>query len=181
MLGNKLTKGMCKMHYPNSCLSFTMTVLSFLTIPAERVYLALLFHFTACPSPHTAHMHTYIHTHTHLCTHTHPIESKMMGLLVPLFVSSLADLSSTVSRQQRAIHDHILQRLIQIGPKYPTAFKLTMQGQPAMKQRLEGAIRASQTPTKGAGVARGPARGTGLRAQPSAPSIKLKMDFSNFK
>lgn len=104
-----------------------------------------------------------------------------MGLVVPVFVSALADSSSSssISKHQKLLHDHVLQRLMQIGPKYPAAFKSIMQSSPALKQKLEAAIRAGQTASQSAKVSRVPARGN-VRTQ-QAPSIKLKTDFSNFK
>ena len=99
----------------------------------------------------------------------------MMGLVVPLFVSALVDVSSSSSQQRRIVHNHVLQQLMQIGPKYPAAFKTIMQSSPPLKQKLESAIRASQSPSK---TNKAPAR---PRTQQQAPSIKLKMDFSNFK
>ena len=100
-----------------------------------------------------------------------------MGLLVPLFVSALVVGPSTpVTKQQTHFQDHVLQRLMQIGPRYPAAFRTIMQGSPVLKQQLEGAIRASQSST------RPPLKVGGTRQQlQQAPAIKLKMDFSNFK
>lgn len=105
-------------------------------------------------------------------------EVQMMGLLVPLFVSALVvDSSAPVTKQQTQFQDHVLQRLMQIGPRYPVAFRTIMQGSPVLKQQLEAAIRASQSSS------RTPLRVGGGRQQlpQQAPSIKLKMDFSNFK
>lgn len=103
-------------------------------------------------------------------------EVQMMGLILPLFVSALSDPASSLSGDQKRLHDHILTRIMAIGPRYQAPFKAIMLGSPALKQRLEAAIRAGQSPSKAA------APQARLRAQPQqAPAIKLKMDFSNFK
>lgn len=103
----------------------------------------------------------------------------MLGLLLPLFISCLHPSSvSTATRHKRQpLHDHTLQRLMAIGPKYPTAFKNIMQATPLLRQQLEAAIRAGQG---GTGQASAVHRVT-TRSQVQPPSIKLKMDFSNFK
>ena len=111
-------------------------------------------------------------------------ETQMMGLLLPLYISLLIDPASystprSVTQQQRQIHDYILQQVTQIGPKYPGAFRSVMQSSPALKQKLESAVRAGQTMPGKAG--RSQAARTGGRMQQQKPSIKLKMDFSNFK
>ena len=102
-----------------------------------------------------------------------------MGLVVPLFVNLLIDplSASQASKQKKAVHDHVLQSLKQTGPKYPAAFKAVMQSVPQVKQQLEAAIRAEQTPLKSGKIGR-----PGMeRSDSKAPAIKLKMDFSNFK
>ena len=108
----------------------------------------------------------------------------MMGLLLSLYISLLIDPSSSSSRsvtqQQRQIHDYILQQVTQIGPKYPGAFRSVMQSAPALKQKLESAVRAGQMAGPGK-AGRSQAARTGGHMQHQQPSIKLKMDFSNFK
>ena len=104
-------------------------------------------------------------------------ETQMMSLLLPLYISLLIDPTSrSVTPELRQIHDYILQQVTQIGPKYPGAFRSVMQTSPALKQKLESAIRASQSPSKA--VRTQASRSAGRQHQ---PSIKLKMDFSNFK
>lgn len=104
----------------------------------------------------------------------------MLGLLLPLFISCLhpPSTSGAARRQRQPLHDHTLQRLQAIGPKYPTAFKSIMQASPLLRQQLESAIRSSQS--GGETPALGSHRETS-RTQAQPPSIKLKMDFSNFK
>ena len=118
-------------------------------------------------------------------------EIQMMGLLLPLYISLLIDPTTavssrgvgTVTQQQRQIHSHTLQQVTQIGPKYPTAFRSVMQSSPALKQKLENAVRAGQATAPGKAGGRGQATAlrTGGHVQQQQPSIKLKMDFSNFK
>jgi hypothetical protein len=117
-------------------------------------------------------------------------ETQMMGLLLPLYISLLIDPTSpslssrgnhAISQHQRQIHSYTLQQVTQIGPKYPAAFRSVMQSSPALKQKLENAVRAGQAAPGNAG-GRGQVGGrTGGRMQQQQPSIKLKMDFSNFK
>ena len=109
------------------------------------------------------------------------VEQEMMGLLLPLLVSVLLDspsLLSSAPKHQRAIHEHVMQKITQIGPKYPQAFRSIMNSSPALKAKLEAAVRSSQT------SATSQPRSSTARTQASRqqqPSIKLKMDFSNFK
>lgn len=109
-------------------------------------------------------------------------ESQMMALIIPLYVSVLLDpLTSdlqTLSKQHRQIHDHFLERVKLVGPKHPEAFRSVMQTSPALKQKLEAAVRSSQTAAKAAAMSQGSRTRAGTQQQ---PSIKLKMDFSNFK
>ena len=112
-------------------------------------------------------------------------ESNMLGLLLPLLVSCLQGSAGGPAhqppRKTHSLHDHALQRLMQIGPRYPVPFKAVMQGSPQLRQQLESAVRASQAaPSTGPGAARAAHRAAKPQAQ-QPPSIKLKMDFSNFK
>ena len=100
----------------------------------------------------------------------------MMALLMPLYISIL-DEPSTLSKQHKDIHDYFLQRVMQIGPKHPESFRSVMQASPSLKQKLEAAVRVSQATTK----TRAGTETTRGRSVQQQPSIKLKMDFSNFK
>lgn len=138
---------------------------------------------------HTHHAHSLTHACTHI-THLTLAESQMMALVIPLYISVLADPSTsdlrTLPKAHRQVHDYFLQRVTLIGPKYPEAFRSVMQASPALKQKLEMAVRANQsTVASGAGGRAPPTQGhlgagRGTAAQ-QQPSIKLKMDFSNFK
>jgi hypothetical protein len=112
----------------------------------------------------------------------------MMALIIPLYISILSDPSTsglqTLSKTQIQVHEFFLQRVTHIGPKYPEAFRNVMQVSPALKLKLESAVRFSQSAAKSKGStsleAKGAVRGGAQQVQ-QQPSIKLKMDFSNFK
>ena len=96
----------------------------------------------------------------------------MMGLILPLFISTLINPSQTCTQQQRNVHDHVLNTLIKMGSSYQQAFKSAMTSSPHLKTRLEMAIKGSKDASK-------PVSKTGQTSK--QPTIKLKMDFSNFK
>ena len=103
----------------------------------------------------------------------------MLGLLVPILVSLLSDSSNSSSsgggKVTKNLHEEALQRLMKIGPKYPEPFRAIISKAPDLKQQLEAAIRANQTSAK-------PKQPTAqAKASPAQPSIKLRMDFSNYK
>ena len=101
----------------------------------------------------------------------------MLGLLVPILISLLSDSANLPKSDKvtKSVHEQALQKLMKIGPKYPEPFRTVMSSAPDLKPRLEAAVRASQPaakqkqPTIQAKVA------------PAKPSIKLRMDFSNYK
>lgn len=64
---------------------------------------------------------------------------------------------------------------MKIGPKHPQPFKSIMTLSPELKQRLEKAIRAHQASSQAKAPKAQP------KVAPAQPSIKLRMDFSNFK
>ncbi|XP_072169312.1 HEAT repeat-containing protein 5B-like [Diadema setosum] len=102
---------------------------------------------------------------------------QMVALLVPILISLLfTGDSATQTKQSRALHDHVLQRLMKIGPQYPNAFKSVMAASPDLKTKLESAIHANAASKK----AKQPSRQPSRSKTPAAPSIKLKMNFSNF-
>ena len=142
-------------------------------------------HIPTCA--HTSpHVHTRVHN-PHACTHA--VGPQMVALLIPLYISILANpLTSDLQALPKAhleVHSYFLQQVTLIGPKHPEAFRSVMQASPALKQKLELAIRFNQTVAKTKGslpAAKGIGRGGAQRVQQQQqPSIKLKMDFSNFK
>ncbi len=100
----------------------------------------------------------------------------MLKFLVPLYVSLLLEPTSLTkaSESVKAIHDHLLSQVTQVGPKHPDIFRSIMVATPSLNQRLKAALQASHS--TGARAV-----GEGRRNQQQAPAIKLKMDFSNFK
>lgn len=101
----------------------------------------------------------------------------MLGLLVPILVSLLADSTALpkASKITKNLHEQALQKLMKIGPKYPEPFRTVIGSSPDLKSRLEGAVRASQASAKQKQPAAKP------KVAPTQPSIKLRMDFSNYK
>ncbi|XP_027038809.1 HEAT repeat-containing protein 5B-like [Pocillopora damicornis] len=101
----------------------------------------------------------------------------MLGLLVPILISLLSDSANLPKggKITRNLHDQALQKLMKIGPKYPGPFRSIMSSQPELKSRLESAVRANQASAK----PKQPA--VQAKVAPAQPSIKLRMDFSNFK
>lgn len=104
-----------------------------------------------------------------------------MALIIPLYISVLADPSTsdlrTLPQAHRQVHDFFLQRVTLVGPKHPEAFRSVMQASQALKQKLEAAVRDNQSVAKAKGSTQ-----AGVKSIPQQqPAIKLKMDFSNFK
>lgn len=83
------------------------------------------------------------------------------------------------SKQARALHDQVLQRVIKIGHQYQLAFRTVITASPDLKNKLEAAIRAQSASSMKAKQQQ-QLRQQQKSALPAAPSIKLKMDFSNF-
>ena len=104
----------------------------------------------------------------------------MLNLLIPLLISLLVDTDKlrSVSNGQSLVHANALERLKLMGPKYPSEFKTIIASHPQLKKALESALKASQE--AGKNVKTTASAGSFVR-QPVQPTIKLKMDFSNFK
>ena len=101
------------------------------------------------------------------------IESVMMQLLLPLFISLLVS-----AGPQSSVHKHTLSSLMNIGPLYPTAFRSVLAANPQLKVQLEAAIKGGSSNLSAKATQQPYAGGA---SKPQQPSIKLKMDFSNFK
>lgn len=103
----------------------------------------------------------------------------MLNLLIPLLISLLTSTDkSTLGNGQRLVHAHALDRLKLMGPKYPTEFKSIITSNPQFKKTLESALKSSQEIGKND---QSTSSTGGFLRQPVQPTIKLKMDFSNFK
>ena len=108
----------------------------------------------------------------------------LISIFVPMMVSYLveSDKLSSAPKVARLLHDSALQRLVKIGPQSPAHFRSIMQSRPELKTRLEAAVKTQQeTAASGSGQVKGQGHNkAGMLSQPAKPSIKLKMDFSNF-
>ncbi|XP_029807148.1 HEAT repeat-containing protein 5A isoform X4 [Suricata suricatta] len=76
--------------------------------------------------------------------------SQLVACLLPILISFLLDdntLGSATS-VMKSLHDFALQHLMQIGPQYSSVFKNVMASSPALKARLEAAIKGNQESVK---------------------------------
>ncbi len=105
-----------------------------------------------------------------------------MSVLVPMLVSFLIESpTNSTTTGSRSLHEQALQKLIKLGPQYPSHFRTVMHNMPQIKSRLEAAVKHQQEASKAASSkAAAQSKVANAQAQPSQPSIKLKMDFSNF-
>ncbi|XP_015601934.1 HEAT repeat-containing protein 5B isoform X2 [Cephus cinctus] len=105
---------------------------------------------------------------------------QMLTLLVPILINYLleGDKLQHGTKYQISLHQQSFQWLNKIGPKYPQEFKTLMTQSTELKTKLETAVRSShlqaQRQTRTLESAK-----QHLKVQ-TAPSIKLKTDFSNF-
>jgi hypothetical protein len=112
-----------------------------------------------------------------LCDPKHRVE--MLVLVVPALMNFLLESCRMRSAGQlaRNLHDISLNKLIQIGPEYPTEFRALMNGAPELRNKLESAIKANQEASK----AKSDVSSTSQpQPQQYNPTIKLTMDFSKF-
>ena len=101
----------------------------------------------------------------------------MMLILIPCLIQMLIDSSqqNKATKFSRLLHEHSLQRLKKIGPMYPLPFKSVIEQSPAIKTKLETALKADQEKAKRQSVTQN------TSAASLQPKIQLKMNFSNFK
>uniref|UniRef100_A0A4W3GT71 HEAT repeat-containing protein 5A n=1 Tax=Callorhinchus milii TaxID=7868 RepID=A0A4W3GT71_CALMI len=101
----------------------------------------------------------------------------LVALLLPILISFLLDENALMSalNPAKSLHEFALQKLMRIGPQYPSVFQKMMGTSPAMKARLEAAVKGNQESLK-AKTAAGQPKCPGK----SSPSIQLKTNFSNF-
>lgn len=73
-----------------------------------------------------------------------------MSCLLPILVSFLLDENAlgTATATMKNVHDFALQNLMHIGPQYSSVFKNVMASSPALKARLEAAIKGNQESVK---------------------------------
>lgn len=109
----------------------------------------------------------------------------MLTLLVPILISYLLE-STTIKTQNKQtiqLHEHSIQWLMKIGPKYPQEFKTLMTKTPELRVKLESAIRSNQQMSsiqKAKTDLQNATAANKLAMQQQKPTIKLKTDFSNF-
>ncbi|XP_067847513.1 HEAT repeat-containing protein 5A isoform X2 [Heptranchias perlo] len=101
----------------------------------------------------------------------------LVALLLPILISFLLDENALTSAPNpaKSLHEFALQNLMRIGPQFPSIFQKLMGTSPAMKARLEGAVKGNQESLK-AKTAAGQSKCPGT----NSPSIQLKTNFSNF-
>uniref|UniRef100_A0A2K6Q2T7 HEAT repeat-containing protein 5A n=1 Tax=Rhinopithecus roxellana TaxID=61622 RepID=A0A2K6Q2T7_RHIRO len=76
--------------------------------------------------------------------------SQLVACLLPILISFLLDENALGSATSimRNLHDFALQNLMQIGPQYSSVFKSLVTSSPALKARLEAAIKGNQESVK---------------------------------
>lgn len=84
-------------------------------------------------------------------------------------------LLSNINAHRITLHDQSLRKLTEIGPKFPDEFKQIMSSSAAYSESLKSAIRNQQRKVNNEPVDRTAAN------KPNPESIKLKVDFSNYK
>ncbi|XP_066550138.1 HEAT repeat-containing protein 5A isoform X2 [Amia ocellicauda] len=99
---------------------------------------------------------------------------QLVSVLLPLLVSFLMDGNALASAPPpaRSLHEFALQSLMCVGPQHSAVFRALMAASPAMKARLEAAVRGNQESVK--------AKSAGQQGQApgkSSPSIQLKTNF----
>ncbi|XP_076983119.1 HEAT repeat-containing protein 5A isoform X3 [Tamandua tetradactyla] len=76
--------------------------------------------------------------------------AQLVACLLPILISFLLDENTVGSATtiMRNLHDFALQNLMKIGPQYSSVFKSLMASSPALKSRLEAAIKDNQESVK---------------------------------
>ncbi|XP_049994757.1 HEAT repeat-containing protein 5A isoform X3 [Alexandromys fortis] len=72
--------------------------------------------------------------------------SQLVACLLPVLISFLLDEKAlgSASSVRRSLHDFALQNLMQIGPRHSSVFRTVMASSPALKARLEAAVKGNQ-------------------------------------
>ncbi|XP_066585201.1 HEAT repeat-containing protein 5B isoform X2 [Prorops nasuta] len=104
---------------------------------------------------------------------------QMLTLLVPILINYLleSDQLQNATKYQLNLHQQSFQWLNKIGPKYPQEFKTLMSQSTELKIKLENAVKCNQQQVQRHSK---PVDSVKPQIKISAPSIKLKTDFSNF-
>lgn len=96
---------------------------------------------------------------------------RLASALLPMLISFLLDENALASAAvpSRTLHAWALQELMRLGPQHPSALRGLMASAPAMKARLEAAIKGSQERSNNKSTPQPPSK--------SSPSIQLKTNF----
>ncbi|NWX81616.1 HTR5A protein, partial [Nothoprocta pentlandii] len=96
----------------------------------------------------------------------------LVACLLPILISFLLDENALASATNSAkyLHEFALQNLMQIGPQYSVVFKKLIASSPAMKARLESAVKGNQESIKVKTAKHGKSPG-------KSSSIQLKTNF----
>ncbi|XP_021034626.1 HEAT repeat-containing protein 5A isoform X4 [Mus caroli] len=72
--------------------------------------------------------------------------AQLVACLLPILISFLLDENALGSATSvtRSLHDFALHNLMQIGPRYSSVFKRVMASSPALRARLEAAVKGNQ-------------------------------------
>ncbi|CAH6837479.1 HEAT repeat-containing protein 5A isoform X2 [Phodopus roborovskii] len=72
--------------------------------------------------------------------------SQLVACLLPILISFLLEENAlgSATSVMRSLHDFALQNLMQIGPRYSSVFRNVMASSPALKARLEAAVKGNQ-------------------------------------
>ncbi|CAB3385925.1 Hypothetical predicted protein [Cloeon dipterum] len=107
---------------------------------------------------------------------------QLLSLLLPILVNCLKEEQpgsrGGVSKQTQVLHEQSLGWLMRIAPQYPKDFKLLMNQLPQFRTRIQNAIKNSHSVAATTSAAAANKNATQQHQQ--QPTIKLKMDFSNF-
>lgn len=105
-------------------------------------------------------------------------KSQLLKIHIPVLINFLSDDRSDSNSNQfkRTLHDTSLTRLTKLGGQFAADFKNILNSNSEMRQRVERAVIQNAERQKAHSLA-----AQQSSAAPAQPSIKLKMDFSNFK
>jgi len=103
---------------------------------------------------------------------------QLLTVHIPILINFLIDEKLDINPNQfkRTLHESALARLTKIGGQFPSDFKGILNSNSDMRQRVERAVINNAERQKAKTMA-----AQNKLVQPAQPSIKLKMDFSNFK
>jgi len=103
---------------------------------------------------------------------------QLLTVHIPILINFLVDEKLDINANQfkRTLHESALTRLTKIGVQFPADFQGILNSNADMRQRVERAAIQNRERQKAKTLA-----AQNKHAQPTQPSIKLKMDFSNFK